>query len=133
MKATLKQYRQSPRKVRLVANLIKGKKVEKPKEDDKGDVKPPADVEVQESIRSGAKRAYEGLLRRDRDLEGKIGYTYTIRPDGVVAPESIKITENTTSNEALAQAVRDAVRRARFSPRDKEKTMSDSVNFESGR
>jgi len=29
MKATLKQYRQSPRKVRLVADLIRGKKVEK--------------------------------------------------------------------------------------------------------
>jgi large subunit ribosomal protein L22 len=28
MKATLKNYRQSPRKVRLVANLVKGKKVE---------------------------------------------------------------------------------------------------------
>jgi large subunit ribosomal protein L22 len=28
MKAFLKNYRQSPRKVRLVANLIKGKKVE---------------------------------------------------------------------------------------------------------
>lgn len=27
MKATLKQYRQSPRKVRLIANLIRGKKV----------------------------------------------------------------------------------------------------------
>lgn len=29
MKATLKQYRQSPRKVRLVADLIRGKKVDK--------------------------------------------------------------------------------------------------------
>jgi len=29
MKATLKQYRQSPRKVRLVADLIRGKKVDR--------------------------------------------------------------------------------------------------------
>lgn len=29
MKATLKQYRQSPRKVRLVADVIRGKKVER--------------------------------------------------------------------------------------------------------
>ena len=29
MKAFLKNYRQSPRKVRLVANLVKGKKVER--------------------------------------------------------------------------------------------------------
>lgn len=28
MKATLRNYRQAPRKVRLVANLIKGKKVQ---------------------------------------------------------------------------------------------------------
>jgi len=29
MKATLKQYRQSPRKVRLVADLVRGKKVDR--------------------------------------------------------------------------------------------------------
>jgi TonB family protein len=78
--------------------------------------------------RIGAIRAcYERELRRNPTLSGKVTIQFTIEERGNVS--GVKVSENTTSDDAVGQCVANAIQRFRFNPGPQGGSVSFSYPF----
>jgi TonB family protein len=74
-----------------------------------------AKVVAQIKARLGAiKACYERELKRNPTLAGKVTIQFTIEEQGTVS--GVKVTENSTGEDAVGQCVANAVQRFRFTP-----------------